>query len=129
MSNPSKQKGTRAETNVVRYLKAHGIKAKRKALTGSQDQGDLDVETTQGKMVLEVKAGQQTANPNRSQMAEWLRQAEVEGRNAKESSALVVVRYRRKIEDAEVWFSVMDGGRTMMYLDEFAREYGKAKSK
>lgn len=124
MSNPSKQKGTKAETNVVRYLNAHGVTAKRKALTGNQDQGDIDAKTVYGDMVLEVKAGQQTANPSRSQLTEWLRQARVEGDNAKADAALVIVRYRRQIKDAEVWFETMDGGKVMMYLDEWVKENG-----
>lgn len=124
MSNPSKQKGTKAETNVVRYLNAHGVTAKRKALTGNQDQGDIDAKTVYGDMVLEVKAGQQTANPSRSQLTEWLRQAKVEGNNAKTNAALVIVRYRRQIKDAEVWFETMDGGKVMMYLDEWVKENG-----
>lgn len=124
MSNPSKQKGTKAETNVVRYLNAHGVTAKRKALTGNQDQGDVDAKTVYGDMVLEVKAGQQTANPSRSQLTEWLRQAKVEGNNAKTNAALVIVRYRRQIKDAEVWFETMDGGKVMMYLDEWVKENG-----
>lgn len=128
MSNPSKQKGTRAETNVVRYLNAHGVTAKRKALTGSKDEGDVAIDTVYGPMILEVKAGQQTANPSRSQMDEWFRQAKVEGLNAKEEWALVIVRYRRKIEDAEVWFAMLDGGKARFYLDEFVREYGKTES-
>lgn len=124
MSNPSKQKGTKAETTVVRYLNAHGVAAKRKALTGNQDQGDIDAKTVYGDMVLEVKAGQQTANPSRSQLTEWLRQARVEGDNAKADAALVIVRYRRQIKDAEVWFETMDGGKVMMYLDEWVKENG-----
>ena len=41
--NKSKQKGTRAETKVVRYLEDHGIKARRKALAGSKDEGDIEI--------------------------------------------------------------------------------------
>ena len=44
MSNPSKQKGTAFETAVVRYLQGKGFDARRIALTGSADSGDIAVE-------------------------------------------------------------------------------------
>jgi hypothetical protein len=40
--NPSKRKGTAAETAVVEYLRGHGFAhAERRALHGSLDQGDV----------------------------------------------------------------------------------------
>lgn len=117
MSNPSKKKGTAAETRVVRYLEKHGIPAKRKALTGSKDEGDIQVD---GNVTLEVKAGKQTQNYNRTQLDEWIRQAIEEGKNCGQRSYLVIVRYNRKIDDAEVWTKDKKNGRyTMMYLSDF----------
>lgn len=124
MSNPNKQKGTRAETRVVNYLTAHGLKAERKALKGNKDEGDIQVYLDPkifpdgyDKITFEVKTGKQTSNYNRKQLDEWRRQARVESINCKQSCLLVIVRYGRKIEDAEVWMS--DGTRRMMYLDEW----------
>ncbi len=49
----SKQKGTAAETAVVKYLKANGFpKAERRALQGSLDKGDI---SGIDDVVLEVK--------------------------------------------------------------------------
>lgn len=119
MSNKSKQKGTKAETNVVKFLEGNGIKAERKALHGSNDLGDVHV-SGNIEMILEVKAGKQTENPNRTQIEEWMRQARTEGDNAELPVALVVVRYRRAIKDANVYYydKVADYW-VFMYLDEF----------
>ena len=119
----SKAKGTRAETAVVRYLVDHGVSAERRALTGSNDCGDIKVESSSypSGLVLEVKAGKQTANPNRAQLKEWLRQTLVEGSNSACDSALVVVRYNRKLVDADVYY-VYDERVVHCYLDEFVEE-------
>lgn len=123
MANPSKKKGTAAETKVVKYLKDHGIEAKRKPLAGNKDEGDIQmIEQCYGQSVtLEVKTGKMTQNYNRSQFKEWMRQAVVEGENADQPSLLVIVRYNRKIEDAEVWMQGLDDQCTRMYLDDFAK--------
>ncbi len=43
----SKQKGTAAETAVVKYLKANGFpKAERRALQGNLDKGDISLRQT-----------------------------------------------------------------------------------
>lgn len=123
MSNPSKKKGTAAETKVVRYLATFGIEAERRALAGSEDVGDIKMIWNKSEeFTLEVKAGKQTANPSRSQLEEWLRQAEVEGKNAGCRSALVIVRYRRAIEDADVYIPTAPCAKWVQYmhLDEFA---------
>ena len=39
--NKNKAKGTRAETNLVKYLESVGLEAFRQALHGSLDQGDV----------------------------------------------------------------------------------------
>ena len=117
MANPSKDKGTRAESKVVSYFKEAGLDAVRKALTGSADKGDIQLDGYS----LEVKTGKQTANPSRSQLEEWLRQSEVESANANEPCYLVVVRYRRSIKDAEVWHRDSGNVLHMQYLDDFVQ--------
>lgn len=126
MANRSKAKGTKAETKVAKYLAAFGLHAERQALHGNRDLGDIKVtKPNDASFIIEVKAGQQTANPNRSQLTEWLRQAKVEADNADMPCYLVVVRYRRPIEDADVY---LPEGRwcTWEYLKEFAERMSYA---
>lgn len=125
MSNPSKRKGTAAETKVSRFLNMRGLRTERKALAGSSDEGDLRTMLPSGEEItLEVKAGVQTSSPSRSLIGEWKRQTLQEGRNSGCKPALVIVKYRRKLTDAEVWLpnSRWGGpnGWTVTYLDEFA---------
>lgn len=130
MANKSKAKGTRAETKVVKFLEDYGIKARRKALAGNKDEGDVeiyDAPRLAGPVTLEVKAGKQTANPSRTQLEEWLRQARVEQENSGQPVLVVVVRYNRKLKDADVWNEYEDdcGYHTVSheFLDEFASRY------
>lgn len=125
MANPSKAKGTRAETRVVQYLKCHSIFAERKALAGSADQGDLRIITKDGKEITaEVKTGKQTHNYSRKDFETWKEQTIIEGINSRCPSVLIIVRYRRCITDAEVWLPNKTTGWTMMYLNEFVKEIG-----
>ena len=121
MGNPNKAKGTRAESKVVKYLTNNGIKARRQALAGSDDQGDILVETTEGDYIVEVKTGKQTAAPNRTQIMEWCRQARVEAENVGGLPVLIVVRYNRSIEDADVYVPLVDAFRTHFYLEDWAK--------
>lgn len=132
MSNPSKKKGTAAETKVVKFLREHGIDAKRVALNGSKDVGDIHFEAKGSIRMLEVKAGVQTKAPSRSQIKEWIRQTDVERENLYDSELaknkyvfcyLVVVRYGRKIQDADVYFASVGNPiyRRHYYLDEFVQ--------
>lgn len=106
MANPSKAKGTRAESKVVRYLQDNGFVARRQALAGSDDHGDIEAYApdSTAKLIIEVKTGKQTAAPSRTQIEEWCRQACAECDNVKGSlPVLVIVRYHRKLEDADVY--------------------------
>jgi len=125
MANPSKAIGTRAETNVVKYLRGQGLRAERKALAGSADEGDVRVTLEDGtELALEVKAGKQTKAYSRGQLREWQRQTTVEAENSGHPCILVITRYNHALKDAEVW--VENKGYpvtwTMMYLDEL-QEY------
>lgn len=116
----SKDIGTRGETKVTKFLNERGVKAERRALSGAEDKGDVKILFKQKEeMTLEVKTGKMTVNPSRSQIEEWIRQAVVEGGNAGCSAALVIVRFRRKIEDAEVYIPG-PSWHQFMYLDQFA---------
>lgn len=123
MANKSKAKGTRFETRVVKFLATYGLEAKRKALAGNEDRGDIEVE---GKWMLEVKAGKQTANPSRTQLTEWMRQTQVEEKNSGQPGWLVVARANRAIADADV-YQWCANGWLHQYLDEFAEDLVKRK--
>lgn len=125
MSNKSKAKGTAAETKVVKFLAKFGIEAKRKVLTGSEDQGDIDAKTNIGDVILEIKAGKQTANPNRTQIQEWMHQTARESRNAHHPGFLVVVRYNRALKDADVWWYGSPSALVLnhAYLDDWCLKY------
>lgn len=116
--NKSKNKGTAGETAVVKYLVDHDVSAQRRALHGNADLGDIEI-MKPCRMILEVKSGQQTNNPSRSQLDEWCRQTAVEGANAHLPSALVVKRYRKAIKDCDVYFYSRYGLTVYMHLDEF----------
>jgi len=92
MANPSKRKGTKFESEVCAYLVARGLDCERRALTGTQDRGD--VAGIPG-WVLELK------NQNSSNWAEWMDETERERRNDHADFGLLVVRRRLKsIEQA-----------------------------
>ena len=121
MGNTSKKIGTEAESKVVRFLNDHGIKAVRKVLHGSKDEGDLLVSLPFGIDVsFEVKGGKQTWNPNRASMNEWLRQAAVESENSGTTCYLCVAKYRKQVKDFDVWLE--EGGmRYHWFLDEWCK--------
>lgn len=90
MANKSKTKGTAAETRVVKYLKDHGFtEAKRIALHGSKDMGDVEVGT--GFHILEVKAGKQAGNVNRKLFEEWKAQTLTEQGNQRTDKSMSLI--------------------------------------
>lgn len=127
MANPSKAIGTRAETMVKNYFNSHYLRCERKALAGSDDEGDLRLYLKIGSMetevTVEVKAGKQTQNYPRSRMDEWKQQTIAESGNSDCIAMLVIVRYHRRLVDAEVWMPNWlwwgHSGWTMMYLNQF----------
>lgn len=128
MANPSKVKGTRAETKVVRYLEEHGFVARRQALAGSNDPGDIEVYAPDStdKIIIEVKAGAQTRAPSRTQIKKWCEQATVEAENSGSpySGVLVVVRYQRELKDADVYIPY-ENSRVHWYLDDWVEHLSK----
>lgn len=95
MVNKPKIKGTRAESAVVAYLRAHGFPgAERRALSGSQDRGDVSGVLGH---VLEVK------NCAQMSLGAWVDEAEVERANDGAEIG-VCVHHRRGKGDAGEWF-------------------------
>ena len=74
MTNPSKAKGTAAETAIVNYLRELGVDAHRHALHGTQDVGDILIPGSG--VVIEVKAHRDMA------LAAWVDECETERQNA-----------------------------------------------
>jgi len=80
----AKAKGTAAETALVKYLRDHGFPgAERRALTGEFDQGDV---TGTPCLAWEVK------NHRSYKFPEWLKEAQVEAKNAKADFGILVVK-------------------------------------
>ena len=126
MSSKSKTVGTRAETKVRRYFETNGLRCERKALAGSNDEGDLRLYTPDGlEITIEVKAGEQTASYGRKLLDKWKRQTLDEAENSGCLAILIVVRHRRKFVDAEVWMPNTTGDKklmsfwTMTYINDF----------
>lgn len=91
----SRQKGTRAETAVVDYLKASGFPyAERRALHGNTDKGDI---AGIPGVVIEVKNCETTA------LAAWVDEARTEAANAGCDVFMVVHKRRRKSDPGE-WY-------------------------
>jgi Holliday junction resolvase len=103
----SKDKGTRAETAVVRYLAEEGaVQVERRALSGTQDRGD--VAGIPG-VVIEVK------DVSRDGLPGWVDESEVERLNDRAALAFVWHKRRGKSAPAE-WFVTMRGSQVVEIL-------------
>jgi hypothetical protein len=98
MSNPSKQKGTAAETAVVGYLRSRGwLHAERRALSGTQDRGDIAGVVG---VTLEVK------NCKTIDLAGWLKEAQAEQANNGDHVGAVIAKRRGTTNPAD-WYALM----------------------
>jgi len=89
MVNPSKRKGTAFETEVVNHLRARGFdECERRALTGTQDRGDIAGIVN---WTIECK------NQNTSLWAAWMDELAIEKKNAGTRRSLLVVRRRMAV--------------------------------
>ena len=80
----AKQKGTAAETALVKFLQGQGFPgAERRALAGINDLGDI---TGTPCLVWEVK------NQKKYNIPEWLRETEIERNNADADYGVLVVK-------------------------------------
>lgn len=94
----SKQRGTAAETAVVRYLQSNGFPyAERRALAGINDKGDV---SGMPGCVLEVK------NCKRTELAGWVDELDQEMKNAGAYIGAVVHK-RRGTTDPGRWFATL----------------------
>lgn len=98
MVNKAKAKGTAGETALVRFCLSLGIPAKRKTLTGSMDEGDVDIGMPP-KLAVEVK------NCRTYNFPKWVDEATVEAENS--GLPCIVVAKRNGKGDVGDWFVVM----------------------
>ena len=104
MTNPSRIKGTKAESAVVAWLRDNGFPhADRQPGRGSRDQGDIDV--CPG-IIAEVKAYKLpgTGLPGPALLAVWMRQTETERTHADADIAFLVVK-RPGTTDVSRWLA------------------------
>lgn len=93
MSNKSKQRGTAAETAVVRAARTRGFPhADRLALTGNKDRGDVRLTTglTAG-VVIEVKGGQMARSHTDRMVEAWLDETAVAKSHTRADVSFLVV--------------------------------------
>lgn len=100
MANPSKRKGTDAETAIVTYLQNQGFPAcERRALHGSGDRGDVaGIHST----VIEAKAC------IKAELAGWLKELAAEMRNDNARFGAVWHKKRGTTNPAD-WYVTMPG--------------------
>ena len=90
MVNRSKNIGTWAESRVVAYLQANDFpNAKRRALAGALDEGDILVCPD---VIVEVKGGHEAENASDGQIKAWRTETEKERIHAKVHLAFLVVK-------------------------------------
>jgi len=105
----SKDRGTRAETAVVRWLQANGWpSAERRALRGNADAGDI---TGTPGICWEIKGGTAardaiTATRSSNQITEWLAEAERERATDNASFGVLVVQ-TPGVTDPGRWWAVV----------------------
>lgn len=117
MTNRPKQRGTAAETAVLRYVRANGFPwAERLALSGASDCGDISL--LPGRLVvLEAKnhASAATGQPGEAQLADWMRQTRTERVNAGADYGVLVVK-RKGTTDPGRWWAYVTAGQFAMLL-------------
>jgi Holliday junction resolvase len=109
----NKQKGTLAETALVRYLQANGFPgAERRAMAGAKDLGDL---LGAGQLTWEVK------NQKTYSIPEWLRELQAEKTNANMEHGVLVIKPRGVgVSQVGSWWAVL----TVKDFVELARDAG-----
>ena len=107
---------------MVKACKRAGFTAKREALGGALDKGDVQLPLSDQLWVIEVKAGEQTRNPSWGQLDAWWAEAVTEAKNVENAQPdpgdddlpvevipLLVVR-RWGSGKAEDWWAYYDDG-------------------
>jgi hypothetical protein len=96
---------------LVSYFVAQGIPARRAALTGTFDTGDIHLWPVGpgGRVCVEVKSGKQTANPTHGQLQRWMVEAQTEAGYCSGADVAVLVTKRAGSGHANVgdWWAHM----------------------
>lgn len=106
-----RDKGTKWQKRIEDYLADQGIKARRQALHGTNDRGDLHVGPLESPVVIEAK------NQSRHSLGEWLDEATTETANADGQAGLVWFHRRGKGSPGE-GYVLMDGATAAYLLRE-----------
>ena len=100
----SKDKGTRAETAVVRYCRGFFPAAERRALHGRHDVGDILLAPG---IIIEVKAGKAAQTASLRKIRDWIAETQREVVNADADLGLLVTQRQglglSRVEDWECW--------------------------
>lgn len=111
MTNRPKQRGTAAETAVVRWCQANGFPwSERLTLTGAHDRGDISLIPGHA-VIVEVKAHATaaTGQPTAGQLAAWMAETETERSNAGADIGVLVVK-RKGTTDVGQWWAYITAG-------------------
>lgn len=109
----SKAKGTSWETNIVNALTLNRFRARRKVLSGSLDQGDIEIDGLRLHIVIEAK------NCAKMALSQWVDEALNEAHNAK--AELGVVWHHRKGRASPLNGYVTMSGASFLLLLEHLR--------
>lgn len=118
MTNKPKKIGTAAETAVVNAAVDAGIIARRVALAGTQDQGDVHL--AHGRVVVEVKAGNAAHTASMAQVAAWYEEAALEASRVTAADMAVLVVKRKGKARADDW-------RAFVSLADYAHVMGRGE--
>lgn len=110
----SKAKGTSWESNIVNALILNRFRARRKVLSGSLDQGDIEIDDLRLHLVIEAKNCKQQA------LAQWVDEALDEAHNAK--ADLGVVWHHRRGRASPLNGYVTMSGSSFLILLEHLRQ-------
>jgi hypothetical protein len=109
----TKQKGTKAETDIVNYLNSEGIIAFRNPPQGSKDKGDINLPNLP--VIIEVK------NQRAMKLAEWIDEAVTERDNAQKNIGIVFHKRPRK-GSPSAWYCTMTG-EDMVKILKFMQQH------
>jgi Holliday junction resolvase len=107
MVNPSRKKGTKEETDIVNWLNDIGIRARRVALSGALDKGDIEL--LDFPVIIEAK------NEKKMTLSEYVDEANREGDNAGGKIGIAWHKRRGKVSPGQHYVT-MEGNQLVRLL-------------